>query len=171
MTLLTFISFHYCDQTFSTLLSFYCRDEKFADPIDLVSPKVGKIIPALFRLPAGNLPDDRVCRVERVCYSSVCTVVKSVFPVACLASVSVLFRSKERGTRAKDRAKNGASKRTENPLPRSLFAPKQNGNACYAGYISCDFPSGLCMPGGTGVFLACTIDMKPFQIFSMSSSR
>ena len=31
--------------------------------------------------------------------------------VAFVASVSVRFRSKERGTRVKDRAKNGASKR------------------------------------------------------------
>ena len=31
--------------------------------------------------------------------------------LACVASVSVRFRSKERGTRVKDRAKNGASKR------------------------------------------------------------
>ena len=80
---------------------------------------------------------------------------------------SMPFRSNERGTRVKDRAKNGASKRagkgwgrkkkesflslplpslsffssrfisravkTEN-LPRSFFAPKPNGNACYAGY-------------------------------------
>ena len=85
--------------------------------------------------------------------------------LACVASVSVRFRSKERGTRVKDRAKNGASKRpgrgwaigldplplpsplfhffgsrfisrtakTENPVPRSFFAPKPNGNACYAG--------------------------------------
>ena len=30
--------------------------------------------------------------------------------LACVASVSVRFRSKERGTRVKDRAKNGASK-------------------------------------------------------------
>ena len=171
MTLLTLISFTTVIKHFLPCCHFTGVMKHLLTPIDLVSPKVGKIIPALFRLPAGNLPDDRVCRVERVCYSSVCTVVKRVFPVACLASVSVLFRSKERGTRAKDRAKNGASKRTENPLPRSLFAPKQNGNACYAGYISCDFPSGLCMPGGTGVFLACTIDLKPFQIFSMSSSR
>ena len=70
--------------------------------------------------------------------------------IACVASVSVRFRSKERGTRVKDRAKNGVSKRagrgffgscfisraakTENPVPRSFFAPKPNGNACYAGY-------------------------------------
>ena len=72
------------------------------------------------------------------------------------------FRSKERGTRVKDRAKNGKSKKGERgwgreegnlpsppPLPsfifwlsfhfsrrqnRSFFAPKPNGNACYAGY-------------------------------------
>ena len=59
--------------------------------------------------------------------------------VACVASVSVRFRSKERGTRVKDRATNGSrfisrSVKTENPLPRSFFAPKPNGNACYAGY-------------------------------------
>ena len=68
--------------------------------------------------------------------------------VACVASVSVRFRSKERGTRVKDRAKNGASKffgscfisraaKTENPVPRSFFVPKPNGNACYAGYMLC----------------------------------
>ena len=86
--------------------------------------------------------------------------------VAFVASVSVRFRSKERGTRVKDRAKNGAGKRagrwwgrkevsflplplpplsffgscfisraakTENPVSWSFFAPKPNGNACYAG--------------------------------------
>ena len=49
--------------------------------------------------------------------------------LVCVASVSVRFRSKERGTRVKDRAI-----KTENTLPRSLFTPKPNGNACYAGY-------------------------------------
>ena len=79
------------------------------------------------------------------------------YPVAI---VSVRFRSKERGTRVKDRAKNDTSKRAERgwgrkegnvplPLPplifwlsfhfsrgqnRSFFAPTPNGNACYAGY-------------------------------------
>ena len=87
--------------------------------------------------------------------------------LACVATVSVWFRSKERGTRVKDRAKNDANERagrveeerketvsflrllfppllffvsrficravkTENPLPWSFFAPKPNGNACYA---------------------------------------
>ena len=95
--------------------------------------------------------------------------------LACVASVSVRFRSKEWGTRVKDRAKlaqvkerGGVGKKgrklsflslnlpslpppfpppllffgsrfiyragkTENPFPRSFFAPKPNGNACYAG--------------------------------------
>ena len=63
--------------------------------------------------------------------------------LACVASVSVRFWSKEVGTRVKDRAKNGARKRAgrgcvgrkvENPpVSRSFFAPKPNGNACYAG--------------------------------------
>ena len=59
--------------------------------------------------------------------------------LACVASVSVRFRSKERGRRVKDRAKNGASKRAgSRPKPRILFLglsfdPKPKGNACYAG--------------------------------------
>ena len=67
---------------------------------------------------------------------------------ACVASVSVRFRSKERGTRVSQRpcekmtqvrSKGFGSRfisravKTENPLPRSFFAPKLNGNACYAG--------------------------------------
>ena len=61
--------------------------------------------------------------------------------IACVASVSVRFRSKERGTSVKDHAKNGSrlisrAIKTETPLPRYLFAPKPNGNACYAGYNS-----------------------------------
>ena len=93
--------------------------------------------------------------------------------LAGVASVSVRFRSKEWGTRVKDRAKLAQVKerggvgeerketflpffkpsfpsppppllffgsrfisragKTENPFPRSFFAPKPNGNACYAG--------------------------------------
>ena len=64
--------------------------------------------------------------------------------IACVASVSVRLRSKERGTGVKDRATNGflsffgfrcisRAVKTENPVPRSFFAPKPNGNACYAG--------------------------------------
>ena len=37
--------------------------------------------------------------------------------VACVASVSVRFQSKEQGTRVKDHAKNGARKRTKGFLP------------------------------------------------------
>ena len=59
--------------------------------------------------------------------------------VACVASVSVRFRRKERGTRVKDRKKSGSrfisrAAQTENPVPRGFFAPKLNGNAYYAGY-------------------------------------
>ena len=59
--------------------------------------------------------------------------------LARVASSSLRFRSKERGTRVKDRAKNGCrliprAIKTENPLPRSFFVPKPNGNVCYAGY-------------------------------------
>ena len=93
--------------------------------------------------------------------------------VACVASVSVRFRRKERGTRVKDREKSGASKRTgrgwvlpplslfgsrfisravktESPLPRYFFAPKPNGNACYAGYWSSQL-FDLCAPSSNGV--------------------
>ena len=44
--------------------------------------------------------------------------------VACVASVSVRFRSKERGTRVKDLATNGASKRAGRGWGR------KEGNAC-----------------------------------------
>ena len=37
--------------------------------------------------------------------------------LVCVASVSVQFRSKEQGTRDKDRAKNGASKRAKPKIP------------------------------------------------------
>ena len=48
---------------------------------------------------------------------------KSGYFVACVANVSVRFRSKERRTRLKDRAKNGASKRAvlARPKPRIPF--------------------------------------------------
>ena len=58
---------------------------------------------------------------------------------ACVASVSVRFQSKKRGSRVKDRAKSSRFRsifravKTENPVPRSFFALKPNGNTCYAG--------------------------------------
>ena len=66
--------------------------------------------------------------------------------LACVASVSVRFRSQEQGTRVKDQARNCSSKtffgfrfislaaKTKNPVPRSFFAPKPNGNACFERY-------------------------------------
>ena len=44
----------------------------------------------------------------------------AVLKLACVASVSVRFRSKERGARLKDRAKNGVSKRAGRGWPRKL---------------------------------------------------
>ena len=109
-----------------------------------------------------------------------------VWNVAFVASVSVRFRSKERGMRVKDRGTNGASKRagrgrfisrsvkTENPLPRSFFAPKRNGNACYAGYVKTwpysfaltrMFPSDVdllyeMMGGSFYIFLSVVVDLE-----------
>ena len=60
----------------------------------------------------------------------------TMYRLACVASVSVRFRSKERGTRVKDSCFISRAAKTENPVPRSFFAPKPNGNACYAGYVS-----------------------------------
>ena len=56
--------------------------------------------------------------------------------VACVASVSVRFRSKERGTRVKDHATDGSrfisrSVKTLKSPSSVFFAPKPNGNACY----------------------------------------
>jgi len=61
----------------------------------------------------------------------------TLFCVACVASVSVRFWSKERGTRVK----NGfwLSFHFSRGQNLSFFAPKPNGNACYAGYILCNF--------------------------------
>ena len=63
---------------------------------------------------------------------------ENALALVCVASVSVQFRRKERGTRVKDREKSGSrfishAVKTESPLPRYFFAPKPNGNACYAG--------------------------------------
>ena len=58
--------------------------------------------------------------------------------VACVASVSVQFGSKElQGDEWRFWLSPHFPRRqnTENPVPRSFFAPKPYGNACYAGYI------------------------------------
>ena len=55
--------------------------------------------------------------------------------LACVASVSARFRSKERATRVKERAKKWLSFHFSRGQNRSFFAPKPNGNACYAGYL------------------------------------
>ena len=82
-----------------------------------------------------------------VCFQSATLLcmkgLSSAGTLACVASVSILFRSKER-------PRNGilgflAARDMTSPLTRaifravfdsrsSFFAPKQHGNACYAGY-------------------------------------
>ena len=53
--------------------------------------------------------------------------------LACIASVSVRFQSKQRGSRVKDLAKSSRSRssfravKTENPVPLSFFALKSSG--------------------------------------------
>ena len=54
--------------------------------------------------------------------------------LACVASVSVRFRSKERRTRVTRFISRAVSAKNPVPRPRSFFAPKPSGNACYAGY-------------------------------------
>ena len=46
---------------------------------------------------------------------------RAKYMIACVASVSVRFRSKERGARVKDRAKNGVSTFLARPNPRIPF--------------------------------------------------
>ena len=89
------------------------------------------------------------------------------------------FRSKERGTRVKDCAKNCASKIAWSFLPspspprsfifwlsfhfsrghnRSFFAPKPKGNACYAGYLS------------LGIIVCCCCSFPSFRCFTLCSA-
>ena len=72
--------------------------------------------------------------IRLISYNGPCVRLGCSFFLAT-ALVSVRFRSKERGTRVKERGKNGVSKK------RGGGAPKPNGNACYAGYV---FMNKLC---------------------------
>ena len=70
---------------------------------------------------------------------------ESLIDLACVASVSVLFRSKERPRNEIlrfGRARN-ETRATPSPLTRAIFhavlARKQHGNACYAGYNRFDY--------------------------------
>ena len=75
--------------------------------------------------------------------------------LACVGSVSVLpacslgAKNEERESKttqkmAQVKERGGGScfisraAKTENPVPRSFFTPKPNGNACYAGYHASD---------------------------------
>ena len=63
--------------------------------------------------------------------------------IACVASVSVLFRSKEWGTRVKDRAKNGAIKRAGRGLGRKVgFFPSPSPSPSFLFWFSFHFSRG-----------------------------
>ena len=63
--------------------------------------------------------------------------------IACVASVSVLFRSKEWGTRVKDRAKNGSSKRAGRGWGRKVgFFPSPSPPPSFLFWFSFHFSRG-----------------------------
>ena len=74
-----------------------------------------RIIPEALYIPSDMRSNTRETQSSPLCVPP---------PVACVASVSVRFRSKERGTKVKDRVKNGASKRAGRGWGR------KEGNAC-----------------------------------------
>ena len=66
-----------------------------------------------------------------------------VSTLACVESVSVRFRSKERGTRTKDRAKNGASKRAGRDRGRKVsFLPSPPPPPSFIFWLSFHFSRG-----------------------------
>ena len=59
--------------------------------------------------------------------------------------------------------------KTENPLPRSLFAPNSNGNACYAGYCCCYLKSlelGFFMATRGATMMIVKIDSPTFRLIT-----
>ena len=84
-------------------------------------------------------------------YCNSCVVVGVyVVAVACVASVSVLFRSKERARkeilgfgRARNETRGKKWMKLTRAIFRAAFAPKQHRNACFAGYRRCYSTSAL----------------------------
>ena len=66
----------------------------------------------------------------------------SGYSLACVASVSVWFRSKERGTRVKDRAKNGVSKRAGRVWGRKEGNPFPSPSPSFIFWLSFHFSRG-----------------------------
>ena len=90
-----------------------------------------------------------------------CWQVKSVniktITVACVASVSVRFRSKERGKRVKDRAKNGLSKRAGTGWGRKegnfLPSPSPSPSSTFIFWLLSHFSRGQNRKFRSSVFL------------------
>ena len=75
--------------------------------------------------------------------------------VACVASLSVRFRSKERGKRVKDRAKNGLSKRAGRGWGRKEgnFLPSPSPSSTFIFWLLSHFSPGQNRKSRSSVFL------------------
>ena len=119
-----------------------CRAHSMAVPHPAAFPSAKYTVsPPIFHPTSGYRPGKKISFTDFLW-----NPLEQSISIACVASVSVRFRSKERGTRVKDGAKNGASKwvwhsfhfsraaKPENPVPRPFSAPKPNGHVFYASY-------------------------------------
>ena len=79
--------------------------------------------------------------------------------LACVASVSVRFRSKERGTRVKDRAKNGVSKRAGRGWGRK-FPSFPSPSPTFIVWLLFHFSRGQNRESRSSVFLCCGTKRK-----------
>ena len=84
------------------------------------------------------------------------------FRPACVASVSVRFRSKEQGTRVKDCAKNGVSKRAGEGWGRKEgnFLPSPPPPPSFIFWLSFHFSRGQNRKSHSSVFLYCETKRK-----------
>ena len=84
--------------------------------------------------------------------------------VACVASVSVRFRNKERGTRVKDRAKNDASKRArrggEERKETQRFLPSPRPPPTFIFWLLFHFSRGQNWESHSSVFLCSETEQK-----------
>ena len=93
-----------------------CRAHSMAVPHPAAFPSAKYTVsPPIFHPTSGYRPGKK----KRTCFDAITIFIYRLFmepsqtmiSIACVASVSVQFRSKERGTRVKVRPKNGASVR------------------------------------------------------------
>ena len=117
-----------------------CRAHSMAVPHPAAFPSAKYTVsPPIFHPTSGYRPGKK----KRTCFDAIKIFIYKLFmepsrtmiSIACVASVSVRFRSKEQKTRAKDRAKNGASKRASLSFQ---FSRGQNRKSRFLGLICSD---------------------------------